>query len=73
MWLADYLPTRTFELAVHGCDLALACDLVADVPTAAAAETGAVLAALAAEQGAAADLLLAATGRRGLPAGFTVL
>ena len=32
MWLADYLPTRTFELAVHGCDLAVACDLEADVP-----------------------------------------
>lgn len=73
MLLADYLPTRTFELVVHGCDLAAACGLDADVPERAAAETGSVLVALAARDGVAADLLLAATGRRDLPAGFSVL
>jgi hypothetical protein len=73
MRLDDYLPTRTFELVVHGCDLAVACRLDADVPVTAAAEAGAVLVALAAHDGTAADLLLSATGRRTLPAGFTVL
>jgi Mycothiol maleylpyruvate isomerase N-terminal domain len=73
MQLHDYLPTRTVELVVHGCDLAVACGLAADVPMTAAAQTGAVLVALAAHDGAAADLLLSATGRRPLPAGFTVL
>ncbi len=73
LWLTDYLPTRTFELVVHGCDLAAACDLVADVPVVAAAEAGALAAGLAAHDGSASDLLLAATGRRPLPPGFTVL
>ena len=73
MLLTDYLPTRTFELVVHGCDLAAAAGLEADVPAAAAAEAGSVLVALAAHDHKAADLLLAATGRRSLPAGFTVL
>jgi len=73
MRLDDYLPTRTVELAVHGCDLAAACGLEADLPTAVAAEAGAVLAALAAHGGTAADVLLAMTGRRGLREGFTVL
>ena len=37
MRLADYLPTRTFELAVHTADLATALGLPLDVPEAAAA------------------------------------
>ena len=73
MWLTDYLPTRTFELVVHGSDLAVACDLPVDVPVPAAAEAGAVAVGLAAHDGNAADLLLATTGRRPLPPGFTVL
>ena len=73
MRLADYLRTRIVELVVHGCDIAAACDLEVDVPIRAAAEAGAVVVALAAHDGRAADLLLAATGRRGLPAGFTVI
>jgi hypothetical protein len=48
MRLADYLPTRTFELTVHTADLAVA-------------------------GGRAGPLLLAATGRPGLPRGFSVL
>lgn len=73
LWLADYLPTRTFELAVHGCDLTAACGLPADVPLGVAGEAGALAAGLAAADGRAADLLLAVTGRRGLPAAFTVV
>ncbi len=73
LWLADYLQTRILELVVHGCDLAAACALTADVPEAAAAAVGALAGRLAARGGTAGDLLLAATGRRALPPGFTVL
>jgi len=73
MRLDDYLPTRTVELAVHGCDLAVATGLEPDVPEVVASGAGAVLTALAAHGGSAADVLLAMTGRRGLPDGFSVL
>lgn len=73
MALAAYLPTRTFELTVHTCDLAAALGLAAVVPGPAAAEAFAIIGALAAEAGDAAPLLRAATGRHGLPAGFSVV
>ncbi|TFD70978.1 maleylpyruvate isomerase N-terminal domain-containing protein [Cryobacterium fucosi] len=87
MRLADYLPTRTFELTVHTCDLAAALGVPAaalgvpaaalgvpvSVPDAAASACLRLLADLAVEKGLAATLLLAATGRGPLPAGFTVL
>jgi Mycothiol maleylpyruvate isomerase N-terminal domain len=73
MRLGDYLPTRTFELTVHTCDLAVALDQPLDVPEAAAVESLDVLGTLAARNARAGALLLAATGRRGLPPGFTVL
>ncbi len=73
MRLADYLPTRTFELTVHTCDLAAALGVPASVPDAAASAGLHLLADLAVEKGLAAALLLAATGRGPLPAGFTVL
>jgi uncharacterized protein (TIGR03083 family) len=73
MRLADYLPTRTFELVVHTCDLATALGLRLDVPPAAAAQALGVVADLAVGDGAAGTLLLALTGRTGLPAGFSVL
>ena len=73
MRLADYLPSRTFELVVHTADLAAALGVPADVPPAAAAEALGLVSALAVEQGAAAAVLLATTGRTGLPAGFSVL
>jgi uncharacterized protein (TIGR03083 family) len=73
MRLADYLPTRTFELAVHTCDLATALGLPLDVPPAAAAEALGVVADLAAGDGSAGTLLLALTGRTGLPPAFSVL
>jgi hypothetical protein len=72
MWLADYLPTRTFELAVHTADLATALGLPLDVPATAAAQALQVIADLAVAEGRAGPLLLAATGRP-LPAGFSVL
>ncbi len=73
MTLADYLPTRTFELAVHTSDLAVALDAPAEVPATAAAQSLQIVADLAVSDGLAAQLLLAATGRPGLEEGFSVL
>ncbi len=73
MRLIDYLPTRTFELTVHTCDLAVALDRPLDLPVDAATHSLTLLGELAAESGAAGPLLLAATGRSNLAAGFTVL
>jgi hypothetical protein len=73
MRLADYLPTRTFELAVHTADLATALGAPLDVPATAAAQALQVVSDLAVADGLAGPLLLAATGRPGLPAGFSVL
>jgi hypothetical protein len=73
MRLADYLPTRTFELAVHCADLAAALGMPAQLPATAAAQALHLIADLAATPDLAGPLLLAATGRRALPPGFTVL
>jgi uncharacterized protein (TIGR03083 family) len=73
MRVAAYLPTRTFELCVHGLDIAAATGIIVDLPPQ-AVEAACSLGALAAAQhGLGADLLLAMTGRRGLPPGFTVV
>lgn len=73
MRLADYLPTRIFELAVHTCDLAAALHLPLDVPPSAASLTLRLITELAVGDGLAGPLLLATTGRRGLPSRFSVL
>jgi uncharacterized protein (TIGR03083 family) len=73
MRLGDYLPTRTFELAVHTADLARALDLPLDVPATAALQALGLVADLAVAGGLAGPLLLSATGRQGLPAGYSVL
>jgi uncharacterized protein (TIGR03083 family) len=73
MRLGDYVPTRTFELAVHTADLATALGVPLDVPATAAAQALHIVADLALKGGLAGPLLLAATGRPGLPAGFSVL
>ncbi len=73
MRLVDDLPTRTFELTVHTCDLAVALGTPFDVPQEAAAESLKVLGGLASRPDLAGPLLLAATGRCPLPAGFSVL
>ncbi len=73
MRLSDYLPTRTFELAVHTTDLATALDVPPQVPATAATQALHLVTELAVTAGLAGPLLLAATGRPGLPAGFTVL
>lgn len=73
MRLRDYLPTRTFELAVHTADLATALGAPLDVPASAGAQALQVVADLALADGRAGPLLLAATGRPAVPTGFSVL
>jgi uncharacterized protein (TIGR03083 family) len=73
MTLRDYLPTRTFELAVHTSDLASALDLPLEVPATAAAQALSIVSELAVSGGLAGPLLLVATGRPGPSSGFSVL
>lgn len=73
MRLSDYLPTRTFELAVHTADLAVALDLPVDLPSTAAAQALQLVTELALTRGLAGPLLLTATGRPGLAPGSSVL
>lgn len=72
MRLADYLPTRTFELTVHTCDLAIASGAPIDVPDLAAVETVGVLGGLASGANPTGPLLRAATGRAPLPVASSV-
>jgi uncharacterized protein (TIGR03083 family) len=73
MRLIDYLPTRVFELSVHTLDLAAALPVTVTLSRTATAVTLHLLADLAMQQGKAAPMLLAATGRGPLPTGFSVL
>jgi len=73
MRLSRYLPTRTFELTVHCLDIGAACGL--DVtPTAPALAQSLQLATdVALLRGDGPDLLLTLTGRKSLPAGYSVV
>jgi uncharacterized protein (TIGR03083 family) len=71
MRLGDYLPTRTFELAVHTSDLAVALGEAAAVPRSAASVALDLVAELALAADLAGPVLLAATGRG--TSGFSVL
>lgn len=73
MVLADYLPTRTFELVVHTADLCAALGEDPVPPPAGAAQALRLVGELALAGGQAGRLLLAVTGRSALPPGFTVL
>lgn len=73
MRLDDYLPTRTFELTVHTADLVTALGERLDVPRLAAEQALCLVAELAARDGRSGPLLLASTGRTGLPEGYSVL
>jgi uncharacterized protein (TIGR03083 family) len=71
--LHAYLPTRTFELAVHGLDIARAVG-ISFVPPPDVLEEATVLAArIAAIEGHGETVLLALTGRAGLPSAFSVV
>ncbi len=73
MRIADYLPTRVFELTVHTADLTAALGGAEEPPSRPAALSLALIAELAIADGNAATLLLATTGRIALPTGFSVL
>jgi len=71
--LIDYLPTRTFELIIHTIDLAKAVSVDDKPPESGMETTLQILGQLALYRGYAPNLILAATGRHGLPEGFSVL
>ena len=71
--LSSYLPTRTFELAVHGLDIARAVGLDVTPPVDVLADAAALAARIGVALGTGPTLLLALTGRHGLPAGFSVV
>ncbi|WP_040801669.1 maleylpyruvate isomerase family mycothiol-dependent enzyme [Nocardia higoensis] len=73
MLLSDYLPTRTFELAVHGLDLARAIGLPESLPGEVVSEVLPLAAELAVRRGHGETVLLALTGRGDLPDGFSIL
>jgi hypothetical protein len=73
MRLVDYLPTRTFELVVHGLDVARATGLVASYDEEVLAGAAALGARVAVRTGRGAEVLLALTGREPLPTGFSVV
>ena len=74
MRLRQYLPTRSFELVVHGLDIARAADLPTPPYSAGLLIEVLELAAAAAVLGGRGpELLLALTGRTGLPPGFSVV
>ncbi len=73
MSLRDYLPTRAFEITVHGMDLARAVGQPSPEELVAAAGPALALAASLADANQTVELLLAATGREPLSAGFSVL
>ena len=73
MRLSDYLPTRTFELVVHGLDVARATGLVSSYDEAVLADAATLAARIAVRTGRGQDLLLAVTGRASLPDHFSVV
>jgi uncharacterized protein (TIGR03083 family) len=73
MTLEPYLPTRVFELVVHTLDLAAAIGAQVEPPREALALAFELAAELAARSGQAGTALLALTGRRPLPDGYSVL
>jgi len=73
MRVRDWLPTRTFELVVHGMDVAEAAGVPFDAPEAAVAEATVLAARVAAAVGDGPLVLRALTGRTPLPDGFTVV
>jgi hypothetical protein len=73
MAVADWLATRSFELAVHGLDVAAATGVPVSLSDEVLAEAGALAVRIGAEVGDGAMVLLALTGRGALPAGYCVL
>jgi hypothetical protein len=73
MRVRDWVPTRTFELVVHGLDAAAAAGVPADFPAEAVTEATTLAARIAAAVGDGPAVLRAVTGRTPLPDGFSVV
>jgi hypothetical protein len=73
MRVGAYLPTRTFELAVHGLDVAAATGLPVTFAPAVLADAAALASRAAVELGHGPALLAGLTGRAALPPGFSVV
>jgi uncharacterized protein (TIGR03083 family) len=73
MALDAYVPTRTFELIVHGLDLAAAAGIEAEPPADALRSVLHLIADVALRRGLGPDLCLAATGRKGWDGGRSVI
>ena len=73
MLLSHYLPTRTFELAVHGLDLARATGQPESVPLEAMRATVSLATELAVRRGHGETVLLALTGRGIIPSDVSVV
>ncbi|MDV2478224.1 maleylpyruvate isomerase family mycothiol-dependent enzyme [Rhodococcus zopfii] len=73
MRLHSYLPTRTFELAVHGLDIAAAAGVPFALPDDVLMETTLLAARIAVALGDGATVLSALTGRTSLPGGYSVV
>lgn len=71
--LANYLPTRTFELAVHGLDIARATGVPFTLPDEVLDDAAALAARIGVALGQGETTLLALTGRLALPASFSVV
>ncbi|GAB3243266.1 maleylpyruvate isomerase N-terminal domain-containing protein [Mycolicibacterium hippocampi] len=71
--LNSYLPTRTFELAVHGMDIAGAVGIEFVPPDDVLAAAATLAAEIGVRLGRGPEVLLALTGRAGLPSGFSVV
>ncbi len=73
MRLRTYLPTRTFELVVHGLDVAAATSLDLEVPPPALREAAGLATEVVLARGRGSDLLLTLTGRADWPADLVVV
>jgi hypothetical protein len=73
MRVRDWLPTRTFELVVHGMDVAAAAGVDHHLTPAVLAEAAALSARTAVAVGDGELILRALTGRAALPPGFSVV
>jgi uncharacterized protein (TIGR03083 family) len=71
--LSNYLPTRVFELAVHGLDVASATGIDFTLPEPVLMEATALAAQIGVAIGKGEVVLLALTGRTALPTTFSVV
>jgi hypothetical protein len=73
MRLEEYLRTRTFELVVHGFDIAAACGVDPDVASEPLIDAATLAAEVAVRAGRGPALLMALTGRSRLPEPFSIV